>query len=171
VLFRRRALGEQSGAEQRVGARVRKSRQKEAAGAANAGLMQIEWSAGEVLKLAGVGGPAFQGIVDRVCIRLLGNTFDRLALRQARSRPILDNIKNYLEAENHRWSAFVWRTDRGLMLGARAPVLPTFAVCDNATYSTALRSDPRLIRSQAYAWIRIPSVRAFHAVIRGLNRH
>jgi hypothetical protein len=29
VLFRRRALGEQSGAEQKVGARVRKSRQKE----------------------------------------------------------------------------------------------------------------------------------------------
>ncbi|MGC1648474.1 MAG: hypothetical protein WA741_21870 [Candidatus Sulfotelmatobacter sp.] len=33
------------------GARVRKSRQKEAAGAADAGLMQIEWSEGEVLKL------------------------------------------------------------------------------------------------------------------------
>ncbi|PYX12537.1 MAG: hypothetical protein DMG84_21495 [Acidobacteria bacterium] len=46
VLFRRRAPGELSGAEQRVGARVRKSRQKEAAGAADAGLMQIEW--GEV---------------------------------------------------------------------------------------------------------------------------
>ncbi len=42
VLFRRRARGEQSGAEQKVGARVRKSRQKEAAGAADAGLMQIE---------------------------------------------------------------------------------------------------------------------------------
>ena len=54
VLFRRRALGEQSGAEQKVGARGRKSRQKEAAGAADAGLMQIEWSKGEVLKLAGV---------------------------------------------------------------------------------------------------------------------
>jgi hypothetical protein len=39
----------------RIGARVRKSRQKEAAGAADAGLMQIEWSEGEVLKLAGVG--------------------------------------------------------------------------------------------------------------------
>jgi hypothetical protein len=48
VLFRRRALGEQSGAEQRIGARVRKSRQKEAAGAADAGLMQIEWREGEV---------------------------------------------------------------------------------------------------------------------------
>src|SRR2546426_11288043 len=54
VLFRRRAVGEQSGAEQRIGARVRKSRQKEAAGAADAGLMQIEWSEGEGLKLAGV---------------------------------------------------------------------------------------------------------------------
>src|ERR1700677_3716802 len=53
--FRRRALGEQSGAAQRIAARVRKSRQKEAAGAADAGLMQIEWSQGEVLKLAGVG--------------------------------------------------------------------------------------------------------------------
>jgi hypothetical protein len=41
--------------EQKVGARVRKSRQKEAAGAADAGHMQIEWGAGEVLKLAGVG--------------------------------------------------------------------------------------------------------------------
>jgi hypothetical protein len=38
-----------------MGARVRKSRQKEAAGAADAGLMQIEWSEGEVLKLTGVG--------------------------------------------------------------------------------------------------------------------
>jgi len=34
--------------------RVRKSRQKEAAGAADAGLMQIEWSEAEGLKLAGV---------------------------------------------------------------------------------------------------------------------
>ncbi len=36
-----------------LGARVRKSRQKEAAGAADAVLMQIEWSEGEVLKEAG----------------------------------------------------------------------------------------------------------------------
>ena len=36
MLFRRRALGELSGAEQRIGARVRKSRQKEAAGTADA---------------------------------------------------------------------------------------------------------------------------------------
>jgi hypothetical protein len=35
-----------------MGARVRKSRQKEAAGAADADLMQIEWSENEVLKLA-----------------------------------------------------------------------------------------------------------------------
>jgi hypothetical protein len=34
-----------------LGVRVRKSRQKEAAGAADAGLMQIECSEGEVLKL------------------------------------------------------------------------------------------------------------------------
>jgi hypothetical protein len=53
VLFRRRALGELSGAEQRIVARVRKSRQKEAAGAADAGLMQIECSEGEVLKFGG----------------------------------------------------------------------------------------------------------------------
>jgi hypothetical protein len=46
---------EQGGAEQKIGARVRKSRQKEAAGAAGAGLMQIECSEGEVLKLGGVG--------------------------------------------------------------------------------------------------------------------
>ncbi len=38
-----------------MGARVRKSRQKEAAGAVDAVLMQIEWSEGGVLKLAGVG--------------------------------------------------------------------------------------------------------------------
>ena len=47
--------GELSGAEQRMGARVRKSHQKEAAGAGDAGLMQIQWSEGEVLKLRGVG--------------------------------------------------------------------------------------------------------------------
>ncbi len=46
--------GERSGAEQRIGARVRKSRQKEAAGAADAVVMQIEWSEGEVLTLVGV---------------------------------------------------------------------------------------------------------------------
>ena len=66
MLFRRRALGEQSGAEQRVGARVRKSRQKEAAGAADAGLMQIEWSEGEVLKLAGVNTEAEKEVRERV---------------------------------------------------------------------------------------------------------
>jgi hypothetical protein len=65
VLFRRRALGEQRGAEQRIGARVRKSRPKEAAGAADAGLMQIEWSKGEVLKLAGVGTEAEEEVRER----------------------------------------------------------------------------------------------------------
>ena len=44
-----------------MGARVRKSRQKEAAGAADAGLMQIECSEGEVLKLAGVDTEAEEG--------------------------------------------------------------------------------------------------------------
>jgi len=44
-----------------LGARVRKSRQKEAAGAADAGHMQIEWSEGEGLKLAGVGTKAEEG--------------------------------------------------------------------------------------------------------------
>jgi hypothetical protein len=70
VLFRRRALGEQSGAEQKVAARVRKSRQKEAAGAADAGLMQIECSEGEVLKLAGVGTEAEEEVGERVGARL-----------------------------------------------------------------------------------------------------
>jgi hypothetical protein len=44
-----------------LGARVRKSRQNEAAGTADAGLMQIEWSEGEVLKLAGVSTEAEEG--------------------------------------------------------------------------------------------------------------
>jgi hypothetical protein len=51
VLFRRRALGERLGRKS-AWARVRKSSQKEAAGAADAGLMQIEWSEEEVFKLA-----------------------------------------------------------------------------------------------------------------------
>ena len=66
VLFRRRARGELSGAEQRIGARVRKSRQKEAAGAADAGLMQIEWSKGEVLKLTAVGTETEEVVDERV---------------------------------------------------------------------------------------------------------
>ncbi len=45
--FRRRAPDRKCGEKQSVGARVRKSRQKEAAGAADAGLMQIEWSEGD----------------------------------------------------------------------------------------------------------------------------
>jgi len=44
-----------------LGARVRKSRQKEAGGAADAVLMQIEWSEGEVLPLAGVSTEAEEG--------------------------------------------------------------------------------------------------------------
>ena len=72
MLFRRRALGKQSGAEQRIGARVRKSRQKEAAGAADAGLMQIEWREGEVLKLGGVGTKAEKKVRERVGARIDG---------------------------------------------------------------------------------------------------
>lgn len=59
-----------SGAEQRIGARVRKSRQKEAAGRADAGLMQIEWSEGGVLKLAGVGTEAEEWVRERVGARI-----------------------------------------------------------------------------------------------------
>src|SRR3989454_11761462 len=72
VLFRRRAVGEQSGAEQRIGARVRKSRQKEAAGAADAGLMEIEWSEGEALELAGVDTEEGEEVRDRVGARIDG---------------------------------------------------------------------------------------------------
>jgi hypothetical protein len=73
VLFRRRARGELSEAEQRMGARVRKSRQKEAGGAADAGLMQIEWSeGGVVLKLAGVGTEAEEGAREGVEARIDG---------------------------------------------------------------------------------------------------
>jgi hypothetical protein len=64
VLFRRRALSEQSGRNRGLGRRVRKSRQKEAAGAADAGLMRIECSEGEVLKLAGVGTEAEEAARD-----------------------------------------------------------------------------------------------------------
>jgi hypothetical protein len=44
-----------------MGARVRKSRQKEAAGTADADHMQIEWSQGEVLKWAEVCTEAEEG--------------------------------------------------------------------------------------------------------------
>jgi hypothetical protein len=44
VLFRTRRRDECGRLKESVGRRVRKSRQKEAAGAADAGLMQIEWS-------------------------------------------------------------------------------------------------------------------------------
>ncbi len=56
--------------KQKVVARVRKSRQKEAAGAADAGVMQIEWSKGEVLKLAGVGTEGEEGAHERVGARI-----------------------------------------------------------------------------------------------------
>ena len=48
VLFRTRRRDECSRLKEGVRRRVRKSRQKEAAGAADAGLMQIEWSEGGV---------------------------------------------------------------------------------------------------------------------------
>jgi hypothetical protein len=53
-----------------LGARVRKSRQKEAAGAADAVLMHIEWSEAEVLKLAGVGTEAEVEVVEGVGRRI-----------------------------------------------------------------------------------------------------
>jgi hypothetical protein len=55
-----------------IGARVRKSRQKEAAGAADAVLMQIEWSEAEVLKLAGVGTEAEVEVFESVGRRIDG---------------------------------------------------------------------------------------------------
>jgi hypothetical protein len=70
VLFRRRALGELSGSEQKIGARVRKSRQKEAAGAVDAVLMQIEWR-GEGLQLRGVGTEVEEGVHERVRARII----------------------------------------------------------------------------------------------------
>jgi hypothetical protein len=57
---------------ERCGARVRKSRQKEAAGTADAGLMEIEWGAGEVLRLAGVGTEAERGGPEGVSGRIDG---------------------------------------------------------------------------------------------------
>src|SRR6185312_12865970 len=51
VLFRTRRRDECARLKEGVRRRVRKSRQKEAAGAADAGLMQIECSEAEVLKL------------------------------------------------------------------------------------------------------------------------
>jgi len=49
-----------------LGRCVRKSRQNEAAGAADAGLMQIEWSEAEVLRLAGVGTEVGKEVRERV---------------------------------------------------------------------------------------------------------
>ena len=58
MLFRTRRRDECSRLKKGVRRRVRKSRQKEAAGAADAELMQSEWGEGEVLKLAGDGTEA-----------------------------------------------------------------------------------------------------------------
>ncbi len=73
VLFRTRRRDECSRLKEGVRRRVRKSRQKEAAGAADAGLMQIEWSEGEVLGLAGVSTEveerAREGVEARIDIR------------------------------------------------------------------------------------------------------
>jgi len=66
------ARPEQCGAEQRWGARVRKSRQKEAAGAADAVLMQIEWSEAEGLKSAGAGTETEVEVVGSVGRRIDG---------------------------------------------------------------------------------------------------
>ena len=52
--------------------RVRKSRQKEAAGAVGAGLMQIEWSEGGELKLGGVATEAEEEVHERVGARMDG---------------------------------------------------------------------------------------------------
>jgi len=54
VVFRTRRRDECGRLKESVGRRVRKSRRKEAAGAADAGPMQIEWSEAEELKLGGV---------------------------------------------------------------------------------------------------------------------
>ena len=54
VLFRTRRRVESSRLKEGVRRRVRKSRQKEAAGAADAGPMQIEWSEAAGLMLGGV---------------------------------------------------------------------------------------------------------------------
>jgi hypothetical protein len=64
--------GKLRGAERKAGARVRKSRQKEAAGAADADLMQIEWSEAEVLKLAGDGTVAEEEVGEVVGTRVNG---------------------------------------------------------------------------------------------------
>ena len=53
VLFRMRRRAEGSTLKEGVRRRVRKSRQKEAAGVADAGVMQIVWSERGVQKFAG----------------------------------------------------------------------------------------------------------------------
>ena len=56
--------------ERRCEGRVRKSRQKEAAGTADAVVMQIEWSEGEVLGLAGVSTEAEEGACEGMAARM-----------------------------------------------------------------------------------------------------
>ncbi|PYV68714.1 MAG: hypothetical protein DMG97_24020 [Acidobacteria bacterium] len=72
VLFRRRPRDECSRLKEGVRRRVRKSRQKEAAGAADAGLMQIGWIDGEVLKLDGVATEAEEEVHESVRARIDG---------------------------------------------------------------------------------------------------
>ena len=70
--------GARLGVEPKVRARVRKSRQQEAAGAADAGLMQIEWSEGEMLKLGGVSTEAEEGGREGMGARIdIGKRCDR----------------------------------------------------------------------------------------------
>ena len=81
MLFRRRALGEQSGAERRIGARVRKSRQKEAAGAADAGpnlqpapLMDMDFAVNCQLVQRRMPPIRFLSIGSRLCSTLLSDS-------------------------------------------------------------------------------------------------
>ena len=62
MLFRTRRRDECSRLKEGLRRRVRKSRQKEAAGAADAGLMQIECSEQRVLKFAGVVKAGAEGL-------------------------------------------------------------------------------------------------------------
>ena len=71
MLFRRRRRDECSKLKKGVRRRVRKSRQKEAAGAADAGLMQIEWSEGEVLPLVEVSTEGEEGAGEGVKARIV----------------------------------------------------------------------------------------------------
>ena len=97
VLFRTRRGDRALRPKRGVGRRVRKSRQKEAAGAADAGLMQIEWGERGVWKFAGVtkirGGGARTPVQGRVRVevslpeeekKMSGRNGDRLGGRAAK---------------------------------------------------------------------------------------